>query len=137
MPRLRALFHRLDIPDELLVWRLVNTQVLVTETIITDWWQFASTTGNIRRNITCSKEVILAAGALLSPALLQVSGIGPAELLQSINVTVQVDLPGVGQNFQDHPMVGAFYNCESPVGFTRAVTNKTLHRQQLVHLHSQ
>jgi choline dehydrogenase len=65
-----------------------------------------------RWNVTCSKEVILAAGALVSPVLLQVSGIGPASLLASINVTVQVDLPGVGMNFQDHGMVAAFYDCE-------------------------
>jgi choline dehydrogenase-like flavoprotein len=73
--------------------------------------EVASTSGT-RWNISCSSEVILAAGALISPVLLQVSGIGPAELLQSINVSVQIDLPGVGQNFQDHPVVGGFYKCE-------------------------
>lgn len=45
--------------------------------------------------------------------LLQISGIGPAELLEELDVPVRVDLPGVGHNFQDHPMVGGFYNCES------------------------
>lgn len=60
----------------------------------------------------CNKEVILAAGAIISPALLQVSGIGPAAVLKDLNVTVRINLPGVGQNFQDHAMVGAFYNCE-------------------------
>lgn len=60
----------------------------------------------------CDREVILAAGAIISPALLQVSGIGPAALLRELNVSVRVDLPGVGQNLQDHAMVGAFYNCE-------------------------
>lgn len=64
-----------------------------------------------RWDVTCSKEVILAAGALISPVLLQVSGIGPASLLASINATVQVDLPGVGQNLQDHGMVAASYEC--------------------------
>ncbi len=48
----------------------------------------------------------------MSPVLLQVSGIGPAPVLTSINVPVQVELPGVGENFQDHPMVPAFYNCK-------------------------
>jgi choline dehydrogenase-like flavoprotein len=60
----------------------------------------------------CNREVILAAGAIISPALLQVSGIGPVDLLNELGVPVKVDLPGVGQNFQDHPMVGVFYNCE-------------------------
>jgi hypothetical protein len=62
--------------------------------------------------VFCNREVILAAGAIFSPALLQVSGIGPADVLNELNVSVKVDLPGVGQNFQDHPMVGVFYNCE-------------------------
>lgn len=64
------------------------------------------------RNISCSREVILAAGAIRSPVLLQVSGIGPAPIISSINVPLQIDLPGVGYNLQDHGMVGAFYNCE-------------------------
>lgn len=97
--------------DELLVSRLVRRALLAVNSEA-NRQQFASTSGNIRRNVTCSKEVILAAGALVSPALLQVSGVGPAKWLQSINGTVQIDLPGVGQNFQDHPMVSGFYNCE-------------------------
>jgi choline dehydrogenase len=48
------------------------------------------------------KEVILCGGAVNSPHLLQISGIGPAEHLQSIGVPVVHDLPGVGANLQDH-----------------------------------
>jgi len=47
-------------------------------------------------------EVILAAGALQSPQLLQLSGIGPAQLLRRHGLPVVVDLPGVGENLQDH-----------------------------------
>ncbi|MGH7090953.1 MAG: GMC family oxidoreductase, partial [Stellaceae bacterium] len=50
-------------------------------------------------------EVIIAAGALHSPALLQRAGIGPAALLQALGVTVLADRPGVGRNLQDHPCV--------------------------------
>ncbi|KAK3324619.1 hypothetical protein B0T19DRAFT_464800 [Cercophora scortea] len=72
-------------------------------------------------------EVVAAAGAILSPVLLQVSGIGPAPILDELNVTVQVDLPGVGQNLQDHPMVEAFYNYTEPGLFsTRNLTGATL-----------
>lgn len=46
------------------------------------------------------KEVILAAGALQSPKILQLSGVGPSEILQRHSVNVIVDLPGVGQNLQ-------------------------------------
>lgn len=48
------------------------------------------------------REVIAAAGALHTPQLLQVSGIGDRALLSSINVRTVVDLPAVGQNLHDH-----------------------------------
>ncbi|HEY4773185.1 MAG TPA: GMC family oxidoreductase N-terminal domain-containing protein [Xanthobacteraceae bacterium] len=51
------------------------------------------------------REVILTAGALRSPALLQRAGIGPAALLQALGINVVADLPGVGENLQDHPCV--------------------------------
>ncbi|WP_276202849.1 GMC family oxidoreductase [Geminicoccus roseus] len=48
-------------------------------------------------------EVLLAAGALVSPKLLMLSGIGPSQHLKDHGIAVQVDLPAVGQNLQDHP----------------------------------
>ncbi len=53
------------------------------------------------------REVILSAGALASPHLLMLSGIGPADQLRAHGLAVAVDAPGVGQNLQDHP----FYPC--------------------------
>ena len=50
----------------------------------------------------CAGEVILSAGAYLSPQILMLSGIGPAEHLRTIGVDVKHDLPGVGGNLQDH-----------------------------------
>ena len=55
-----------------------------------------------RRVLRCNREVLLAAGALASPQLLMLSGIGPAEHLRRFGIPVQVDLPGVGQNLHDH-----------------------------------
>ena len=47
-------------------------------------------------------EVLLAAGAFVSPQLLMLSGIGPAEHLRRLGIVVKADLPGVGRNLQDH-----------------------------------
>ncbi len=49
--------------------------------------------------------ILLAAGALHSPAILQRSGVGPGKLLQEIGIAVVADRPGVGENLQDHPCV--------------------------------
>ncbi len=55
--------------------------------------------------IHAEREVILAAGAIGSPQLLLLSGIGPAGELEQVGVPVRHDLPGVGRNLQDHPFV--------------------------------
>lgn len=52
--------------------------------------------------VNADKEVILAAGSVHTPQLLQLSGIGPEAILESAGIETIVDLPGVGQNFQDH-----------------------------------
>ncbi|KAF2460782.1 GMC oxidoreductase-like protein [Lineolata rhizophorae] len=58
--------------------------------------------------VTAEFEVILSAGAVHTPQILQRSGIGPRELLESAGIEVAVELPGVGQNFQDHPSVPGY-----------------------------
>ena len=55
-----------------------------------------------RVTLRAHREVICAGGAINSPQLLHVSGIGPAELLQSLNIEVRHDLAGVGENLRDH-----------------------------------
>ena len=52
--------------------------------------------------VAASSEVILSAGAIGTPQLLQLSGVGPAALLQTLGIPVLHDLPGVGENLQDH-----------------------------------
>ena len=54
------------------------------------------------RTIRARREVLLCGGSINSPQLLQVSGVGPAALLQEVGVDVVHDLPGVGENLQDH-----------------------------------
>ncbi|HWG07428.1 MAG TPA: GMC family oxidoreductase N-terminal domain-containing protein [Solirubrobacteraceae bacterium] len=55
--------------------------------------------------VRAEREVLLSAGAINSPQLLLLSGIGPAEELRAAGVEVRHDLPGVGRNLQDHPFV--------------------------------
>jgi choline dehydrogenase-like flavoprotein len=55
--------------------------------------------------VRAEREVVLAAGAIGSPQLLLLSGIGPADDLKQVGVPVRHDLPGVGRNLQDHPFV--------------------------------
>jgi choline dehydrogenase len=62
-----------------------------------------------------AREVVLCAGALQSPQLLQLSGVGPAALLQSHGMPVIADLPGVGENLQDHLALRLIYKCTRPV----------------------
>ncbi|MBE3045805.1 GMC family oxidoreductase N-terminal domain-containing protein [Candidatus Bathyarchaeota archaeon] len=54
--------------------------------------------------VEARREVVLSAGAIHTPQVLQLSGIGPAAWLEAAGVEVRVDLPGVGANFQDHPI---------------------------------
>lgn len=66
------------------------------------------------------REVILAAGAVNSPQLLLLSGIGPAEELKKVGIGTAHDLPGVGKNLQDHPMVSVGYLSLKPVSLQNA-----------------
>lgn len=71
-----------------------------------------------RRTITVhGGQVILAGGAINSPQLLMLSGIGPADLLRSHGIDVRCDLPGVGQNLQDHLDVCTLVHCRQPVSY--------------------
>ena len=66
-------------------------------------------------NFNAAREVILSAGSIGSPQILQVSGIGPGQLLSSKGIRVIHDLPGVGENLQDHLQVRSVYKVENTV----------------------
>jgi choline dehydrogenase len=68
--------------------------------------------GHEKVTVTAACEVLLCAGAIGSPQLLQLSGIGPGELLRSHGIAVEADLPGVGANLQDHLQIRAVYKIE-------------------------
>ena len=65
--------------------------------------------------IFARKEIILSAGTIGTPHILLLSGIGPVEHLQDMGIDVVHDLPGVGQNLQDHPDFVLKYKCKKPV----------------------
>lgn len=60
-------------------------------------------------------EVILAGGAINSPHLLMLSGVGPADKLRQQKINIIVDLPGVGENLQDHLEFYMQYECKQPI----------------------
>jgi choline dehydrogenase len=66
-----------------------------------------------RRTARAAREVLLCGGSINSPQLLQLSGIGPADLLAENGVEVVHDLPGVGENLQDHIGARVIYRCRN------------------------
>ncbi|XP_078044350.1 glucose dehydrogenase [FAD, quinone]-like [Augochlora pura] len=73
----------------------------------------------ISYKVKARREVILSAGALQSPQLLMLSGIGPKGHLQSMGIHTVLDVPGVGQNLQDHvAMAGMAYLIDPPANYT-------------------
>ncbi|HKD82748.1 MAG TPA: choline dehydrogenase [Candidatus Angelobacter sp.] len=72
------------------------------------------------------REIILCGGAVGSPQILMLSGVGPAENLRNFNIPVVCDLPGVGQNLQDHPCTGVVFACTKPVSLASAESLSSL-----------
>jgi choline dehydrogenase len=71
--------------------------------------------GDTTRTAHANAEVIVAGGTFNSPQLLQLSGLGPAALLQSFGISVVADMPGVGADLQDHFQVRMQYRCTEPI----------------------
>ncbi|MGE8503280.1 MAG: choline dehydrogenase [Pseudomonas sp.] len=67
------------------------------------------------------REVLLCAGAIASPQILQRSGVGPAALLRELDIPLVHELPGVGQNLQDHLEMYLQYACTQPVSLYPAL----------------
>ncbi len=65
--------------------------------------------------VRARREVLLCAGAIQSPQLLQLSGVGPIDLLQQHRIPVVAESPGVGENLQDHLQVRLIYKCSQPI----------------------
>ena len=85
--------------------------------------------GNLSKQVSARKEVLLCAGAIASPPILQRSGVGPAALLRQLDIPVVLDLPGVGANLQDHLEIYQQYECKQPVSIVPALK---LYNQPLI-----
>lgn len=73
---------------------------------------------------TATREVIVCTGAINSPQLLMLSGVGPKETLAKFSIDMVMDLPGVGQNLQDHIMVPVAYHATQPVSLAAAAAEE-------------
>lgn len=85
--------------------------------------------GNQTKQVNARKEVLLCAGAIASPPILQRSGVGPASLLKQLDIPIVLDLPGVGANLQDHLEIYQQYECKQPVSIAPALK---LYHQPLI-----
>lgn len=87
--------------------------------------------GEGSRQERAEREVILCGGAVGSPQLLLLSGVGPANHLRQFSIPVVCDLPGVGANLQDHPTVSVIYQCLQPISLLNAESLRSLLRYML------
>ena len=78
--------------------------------------------GGERKELRANREVILSGGAINSPQLLMLSGVGDADDLRNLGIRAIADVPGVGKNLQDHLIGGAAYECTQPVTLAGAET---------------
>ncbi len=92
------------------------------------------TRSGVRRAVRARREVIISAGAINSPQLLQLSGLGPGALLQSHGIPVIADLPAVGQNLQEHYLGSLVYRLSKPVSINHRVRGLPLVREVLKYL---
>ncbi|MGM8872319.1 choline dehydrogenase [Psychrobacter sp. 2Y5] len=72
------------------------------------------------KNFYAAREVVISSGAIASPQLLQRSGIGPGQWLKDVGVNEILELPGVGNNLQDHLELYMQYECKLPVSIAPA-----------------
>ncbi len=104
-----ALLHPLSrLPENLQVW----TETLARNLAVADGRVIGADTS--RGRVIARREVILAAGAIQTPHLLMLSGLGPAADLQRHGIQVAADLPGIGESLMDHVAASIAYELRRP-----------------------
>lgn len=82
-------------------------------------------------HLATAQETVLAAGAIGSPQIMQLSGIGPADMLNDVGVQVKHDLPGVGENLQDHFHYRARWEIDQPLTFFGRTAEQSAEAERL------
>ena len=82
--------------------------------------------GGKLQQVKARREVILSAGPLKSPQILELSGIGDADVLRKFGIDVVQHVPGVGENLRDHPNVRMTYECTQPLTVNDVLRNPLL-----------
>jgi choline dehydrogenase len=79
--------------------------------------------GGTLKTARAAKEILVSSGAYNSPQLLQLSGVGPADLLKNHGIAVVMDAPGVGRDLQDHMQVRIVTRCTQPITLNDIVSS--------------
>ncbi|HLX51148.1 MAG TPA: GMC family oxidoreductase N-terminal domain-containing protein [Streptosporangiaceae bacterium] len=113
----------------------VRTDALVTRIEVADGRAIAVhyLHGGVAETARAEREILLAGGAVNSPQLLMLSGIGPADHLRELGIDVVADSPGVGANLCDHPIVTAMWHTPKTRGAWEQAGLVNLMRWQLTH----
>lgn len=112
----KAFLRPIKSRKNLTVWTESQVERLVFETTQSGATRCTGVTvrrGGDAVTVRASGEVILSAGAIGSPQILQLSGVGPAALSKAHGIDVVTDLPGVGENLQDHLQIRAVYKVQN------------------------
>ncbi|MCO6006204.1 GMC family oxidoreductase N-terminal domain-containing protein [Actinoallomurus purpureus] len=106
----------------------VATDALVTRVVIENGRAtgVAYVRGGAEQRAVARREVILSGGAVNSPQVLMLSGVGPADHLRSLGIDVVVDLPAVGTGLQDHPMVPVMWHTPGKKALWEGVNTRSL-----------
>ena len=100
-------------------------RIICSDRSVAEGVEILDSSGN-SRTIRATKEVILSAGAIGSPHLLQVSGIGDRSLLEKHGVNTLKDVPGVGRNLQDHLQIRSVYKVRREAKTLNTLANSGL-----------
>ncbi|XP_052753282.1 ecdysone oxidase-like isoform X2 [Galleria mellonella] len=123
MSTARGYLGRDDVKRKLKVAKYTRcTGVIIDDDNVTRGITVVHGPSNATLRLYASREVILSAGALVTPQLLMLSGIGPADHLNEMGIPVRVDLP-VGNNMKDHALVSVFIKVEDKLNLLKGILN--------------